>query len=193
MVETGEYYVLAGHHRLEAMRNIKKNPKHAHIKFQANVVRGSQEEFDSQDTTIKSIMSNAMRRPSTLMEMAAAVGDLKKSGLSLPVISEVLAQPKRYVEKLYAVSILPEEIKDFVAANPNLSDDSIIRLSMKFRDKPSESMLSAFERMAKRRQGAVTAQAPKKSHFKKSLNATGSLTPQQIKTVMKVYSDILEN
>ena len=37
--ETGELYVISGHHRLAAMKRVKKHPMHQGMVFQAHVTR----------------------------------------------------------------------------------------------------------------------------------------------------------
>ena len=71
--ETREYIVVSGHHRLEAIKRIKDEPKYSEKVFQAEVTRGSLTDYLSEETAIKSVMANSMRKDMVLVECLSQI------------------------------------------------------------------------------------------------------------------------
>ncbi|SMF06222.1 ParB/RepB/Spo0J family partition protein [Pseudobacteriovorax antillogorgiicola] len=195
--ETGELFVISGHHRLEAIRRIKSDPRHAHLVFQAEVVRGSIEEYQSQCTAIKSVMANAMRKDMALLDRATAYAKLLDSGLDLETIGLMVDESPASVKKTLGINELPREVIEFIRENPKLRDSVVFKFAARFQKDPSFDMVAALQDVLNQknvRRGAQKRSGPRvnKNRIGERLAATGQFSHDQIKTVLTCLSRELD-
>ncbi len=187
--ETGELFMISGHHRLEAMRKIKRNPLYQKKVFQAYVMRGSQKEYLSQETAIKSVMANSLRPDISLVDRAGALLKLVQVGLSLEDIAKMLNEERLQVQKLLAVATLPEDVRDFIHEHPRLKDSVVIKFALRYEQDQSFQIIEAFQEvLGRKRQGASSKL--NRRNFRERLEATGEFNAQQILKIMDCVDEI---
>jgi ParB family chromosome partitioning protein len=112
--ETKELFVISGHHRLEALKKVKRDPTHAHKIFQALITTGTTDDLKSQKTAISSVVSNILRTDLTIIDRAEAYQRLKDRGASAKEIGRMVQKDKRTIEMTLNVAQIPDESKEFV-------------------------------------------------------------------------------
>lgn len=157
VVDTKELHVISGHHRLAALKKIKKDPRYAHKIFQAFILQGSQEDLKSQKTAIHSLISNVLRNDLALIDRAEAYHRLRERGASAQEIGRMVHKDKRTIEMTLNVALLPQEAKDFVRNAPRLRDSTVYRLAVKLKKDPNFDIMGQLKEAAAprhQRQGA---------------------------------------
>ena len=190
--ETGELFVVSGHHRLEAIRQIKAKPQHQDMVFQAEVVRGSQFEYRSQNTAIKSVMANSMRKDMVLVDRAKAYQKLLAAGLDVETIALMVDKDDTTIRKTLLVAKLPEKVLDYIQSTPKLRDSLVYKFAAKYNKDSSFDVLAALSELqtsSLKRQGARTKTfRVDKEKFSKKLEGTGEFSPQQIDKILGCLS-----
>lgn len=133
--ETRVMYVISGHHRLEAMKNVMRDPDHDQV-FKAWVTRGTEEEYQSQKTAVQSVMANMLRTDLGLLDRAAAYRRLRDSGLSASAIAGMVNRDKRTIEMTLNVSLLPEDVKAWIRSHKKIKDSVVYRLAAQKKRQP---------------------------------------------------------
>lgn len=158
ILDTKALYVISGHHRLEALRRIKRDPRYKHKVFQAIVMTGTKEEYESKKTAIASVMANMLRKDLDIIDRAMAYHKLKETGLSAKEIGLMVHKDRRTIEMTLNVALLPEEARDFVKQHNEIKDSSVYQIAVKAKKDPAFKPLAALhEQVMKKRQGASAA------------------------------------
>lgn len=122
-----KYFLIAGHHRFEAIKKI--NMEYSHLKpmsVSAIVVKGNANEVKSKKFMIQSVVSNEAREESNIVDRARGYAILRESGMSVREISDAVGKSRRVIEKCLQVDGLPDEIKDFISANGDHVKDGLV-------------------------------------------------------------------
>lgn len=153
---SGEVYVVSGHHRLEAIRKIKRIPEFAHQIFQALIIKGTKEEYLGQKTAIASVVANMLRKNLEIVDRAEAFTKLKKSGLSASEIGSIVNKDKRTVEMTLNVGLLDAAVKEFIKETPTLKDSVVYKVAVKYKKDPTLEPIALLKAsLEQKRQGAV--------------------------------------
>ena len=185
--ETGELYVVSGHHRLEAMKRIKAEG-HEDMVFQAELVRGSMLEYRSQNVAIKSVMANSMRKDMAIIDRAKAYRRLEDAGLDDETIGKMVDKDPSTIKKTLMVADLPTEVLEYIEAQPKIRDSLVYKYAGKYAKNPSLNVIEAIEaemNQKKQRKGASAANIKvNREKFNQDLNATGKFSPEQIQIIL---------
>lgn len=156
VAESGKLYVVSGHHRLEAMKRVSRDPQYSHRVFQAYVTTGTAEELASQKVAIRAVVANVLRKDLSLVERAQAYHKLRETGISAASISRMVHKDKRTIEMTLNVALLPPQALAFIQEQERLKDSVVYKLAVKYKKDPQFDILAALkESLAQRRKGAV--------------------------------------
>ena len=191
--ETGEQYVISGHHRLEALKRVKRDPDFSHQIFQAFVMSGDKDTYNSQKVAISSVLSNMLRTNLAIVDRAEAFAKLKRTGMSAAEIAKVVGKDKRTIEMTLNVALLPKEIKTYIKENPKLKDSLVYRESVKLKKDPNHDVLSALrdsQDMKGKRAGASASPKPSwcSASVTQKLQETNKFTPEDIELIIEIFS-----
>ena len=195
---TKELYVISGHHRLEALKKVKRDKSHAHKIFQALVTTGSESELYSLKTVEGSVISNMLRTDLGIIDRAQAYLRLKNKGKSAKDIGKMVQKDKRTIEMTLNVALIPEVSKEFVRQNPKLKDSTVYKLAVKYKKEPDFDIQKALEEAAqKRTKRAGASKEAKKGEirvkpkeFKETLLAETNLSESDIDKVIFLLGSI---
>ncbi|SMF22896.1 ParB/RepB/Spo0J family partition protein [Pseudobacteriovorax antillogorgiicola] len=182
---TKQRYIISGHHRAEAIRQLRESNARIVYALPAELKRGTKEELESQTIVVSSIVANMFRSDMTVLERAAAYKKLADSGLSVQEIARQLTVDRKTVTNGLAVAALPQDAKDWVKAN-KVTDARVYQVATAYKRDPS---IDCIERLSK---------APaKKAKTKKLITIDPDLLAEKLRkakvgeaTIKKVVSVI---
>ena len=187
---TGELYVVSGHHRLEAMKRVQDDPAFAGRVFSAWVVKGTQEEYESQKTVINAVLSNMLRTDLDLLDRAGAYSKLRATGLSAAAIAAMVNKDKRTIEMTLNVALLPEDVQDWIRKHPKIKDSVVYKLAARYKREPDLNLIRLLrESLAPRGrlvQGATAMVRVNKTEFREKLTQQDFLTQSQIDQILSI-------
>ena len=111
--ETKQRYLLCGHHRVEAVKRLRKL-NDTPCEVPAFVEKGSEEDLRSMRKVADSVVSNVLHSKLNLIERAAAYKKLRDSGMSILDIGRVVGDSDRTVRNVLDVSLLTDNVKQYI-------------------------------------------------------------------------------
>ena len=188
--DTGNYHLVSGHHRLAAMKRIKKLAGHEKDSFVGEVIRGSSKEFQSQGIQLKAILSNCLRKEPSLKDLVAAIGRLRSkiSNESLPKVLGL--SQNRFLVLCHVCDLKPEDLAQLFSYE-DLPEKVLIDAAVKKRDDETFALNEHLAR--KRKETKKRAKPPLTKRLVQSrLKKTGDFSSKQIKLIIDALEDRLQ-
>jgi ParB/RepB/Spo0J family partition protein len=128
----GKLTIIAGHHRVEAIKRLKKEYPHIHTTVKA-IVTIDQEGVLS---NIQKVISNSIRRDN-IIDRAAGYNLLKESGKTIKQISEMVGKDRTTIENhLYFYEMYKANKELFDGNMEKLKESYLYKLAYKFKRDP---------------------------------------------------------
>ena len=129
--ESRKRFILSGHHRVEAVKRLRKISNVAHD-VPVIVEKGTEEELQSMSKATDAVVSNVLQSKLNLIERAAAYRRLLDSGMSIRDICGAVGDSDKTVRNVLDVWLLPDGVKVHIAST-GIKDAAVYRATAKWK------------------------------------------------------------
>lgn len=123
-------YIISGHHRAEAIKQLQNLSPSIQYRLPANVIRGSNDELQSKLTAVSSVVSNMMVTDMNIIDRAAAFSLLKNKGYTTESIARICGKSARTVQQTLLVDKLPDDVKIHIVSR-DIKEAAVYSLASK--------------------------------------------------------------
>lgn len=131
--DTKELVVVAGHHRVEAVRRLKAMNSAVSYAMPALVTKGKKADLGLVDAQVSMIVGNVFPPSAHVVDRALGYKRLREAGLSAGSIARAAGVSENLVHKTLAVAELSEEAMEWLRKNPKLNDAAVYAAAAKIK------------------------------------------------------------
>jgi ParB-like chromosome segregation protein Spo0J len=131
--DTRELVVVAGHHRVEAVRRLKAMNPAISYALPALVTKGKKADLGLVDAQVSMVIGNVFAPSAHLVDRALGYKRLREAGLSAVSIARAAGVSENLVHKTLAVAELSDEAKEWLRKNPKLNDSAVYAAAAKIK------------------------------------------------------------